>query len=47
MADIIMSNMTIARQRFDNIRSRGNEQTRKFIASKRLDKHIFQWQRIK
>jgi hypothetical protein len=37
----IVTNMTIARQRFDNTRSRCNEQTRKSIVSQRLAKHTF------
>jgi hypothetical protein len=38
--------MTIHRQRFSNTRSRGNEQTRKSIASQWLAKNTFPWQRI-
>jgi hypothetical protein len=38
--------MSIARQRFCNTRTRGNEQTWKSIASQRLVKHTFPWQRI-
>jgi hypothetical protein len=39
--------MVIARQRFVNTCSRGNEETRKSIAGQRLAKHTFPWQRIK
>jgi hypothetical protein len=45
--DVIVTNMTIARQRLGGTPSRSNEQTRKFIASQLLAKHTFQWQRIK
>jgi hypothetical protein len=41
LAHNIVTNMTIARQRF------GNKQLRKPIASQRLPKQTFPWQRIK